>query len=399
MRVFLSYSSEDRKLVEPIYLALRAQGHSVFFDRGELPPGEEYDVRIRRAIENSQLFVFMLSPTALDAGSYTLTELGIAQKTWDHPSGRLLPVVLRPISLVQVPAYLKAITFLEPEGNVAASVADAVHRIALTRRRARLKTLAIGVTAACILFVGGYAYWRSREAQLGTAGKDGAPAVIVPPGSFTMGDNEDSPQREVYLSGFYIDKYEVTVSRYAEFLKTTGGVKSPEQWEEAHLDSAGELPVVGVDWHDADAYCRWTGRRLPTEAEWEKAARGVDGRRYPWGNDEAVSGRANFGKSSSESVYRGGLLAVSGREAGQSPYGAQDLAGNASEWVVDWYAEAFARGDLRNPKGPASGAGKVIRGGGWYDPPERLKSSRRMYASPENRADDLGFRCAADLAE
>ena len=399
MRVFLSYSSEDRKLVEPIYLALRAQGHSVFFDRGELPPGEEYDVRIRRAIEKSQLFIFVLSPTALDAGSYTLTELGIAQKTWDHPSGRLLPVVLRPISLVQVPAYLKAITFLEPEGNVAASVADAVHRIALARRRARLKTLAIGVTAASILFVGVYAYWRSREAQLGTAGKDGAPAVIVPAGSFTMGDNEDSPRREVYLSGFYIDKYEATVSRYAEFLKTTGGVKPPEQWEEARLDSAGELPVVGVDWHDADAYCRWAGKRLPSEAEWEKAARGVDGRRYPWGNDEAVSGRANFGKSSSESAYQGGLLAVSGREAGQSPYGAQDLAGNASEWVADWYAEGFARGDVRNPKGPASGAGKVIRGGGWYDPPDRLKSSRRMYASPENRADDLGFRCASDLAE
>jgi TIR domain len=95
MRVFLSYSAEDRNLVEPIYLALRAQGHSVFFDRSELPPGEEYDVRLRRAIEESQLFIFMLSPNSLDAGSYTLTELGIAQKTWEHPAGRLLPVVLR----------------------------------------------------------------------------------------------------------------------------------------------------------------------------------------------------------------------------------------------------------------------------------------------------------------
>ena len=94
MRVFLSYSSEDRKLVEPIYLSLRAQGHTVFFDRADLPPGEEYDARIREAIEKSQLFVFMLSPDSLKSGSYTLTELSIAQKTWEYPGGRLLPVVL-----------------------------------------------------------------------------------------------------------------------------------------------------------------------------------------------------------------------------------------------------------------------------------------------------------------
>jgi formylglycine-generating enzyme required for sulfatase activity len=111
----------------------------------------------------------------------------------------------------------------------------------------------------------------------------------------------------------------VTVSRYAEFLKTTGGIKPPEQCEEARLDSAGELPLVGVDWRDADSYCRWAGKRLPTEAEWKKAARGVDGRRYPWGNDAAAAGRANFGKSSSESAYPGGLLAVSGRPGRSKP--------------------------------------------------------------------------------
>src|SRR5207237_9787052 len=139
MRVFLSYSSEDRKLIEHIYLPLRAQGHSVFFDRADLPPGEEYDSRIREAIEKSQLFVFMVSPDSLKSGSYTLTELSIAQKTWEYPGGRLLPVVLRPARLDQVPAYLKAITLLEPDGHVASSVADAVHRIAVPRRRPGLK--------------------------------------------------------------------------------------------------------------------------------------------------------------------------------------------------------------------------------------------------------------------
>lgn len=397
MRVFLSYASEDRKLVEPIVLALRAQGHSVFFDREDLPPGEEYDVRIRRAIENSQLFIFMLSPNSLDAGSYTLTELAIAQRTWEHPAGRLLTVVLRPVGSDQVPAYLKAITLLQPEGNVAAGVADAVHRITVARRRARVKTIAIAVAAVGIVFAGAYGYWMKHPARLDITAKDGARAVIVPAGTFTMGDNEDAPLREIYLGGFFIDKQEVTVSRYAKFLKTTGGVRPPDYWDEARLDSAGELPVVGVDWHDADAYCRWAGKRLPTEAEWEKAARGADGRRYPWGNDEPTSARANFGKSSSESAYQGGLMPVGGHEAGQSPYGAQDFSGNVSEWVADWYAEGFMRGDVRNPKGPESGTGRVIRGGGWYDPPDRLKSSRRMYASPTNRADDVGFRCAGDL--
>ena len=167
MRVFLSYSAEDRKLVEPIYLALRAQRHSVFFDRGDLPPGEEFDVRIRRAIEKSQLFIFMLSPNSLDAGSYTLTELGIAQKTWEHPAGRLLPVVLRPIGFDQVPAYLKAITFLEPEGNMAAGVTDAVHRIALARWRSRERGLRRSV---CLLDETGIATEDRRQGRSACSG-------------------------------------------------------------------------------------------------------------------------------------------------------------------------------------------------------------------------------------
>src|SRR5688572_7312582 len=97
---------------------------------------------------------------------------------------------------------------------------------------------------------------------------------------------------------------------------------------------------------------------------------------------------ANFGKSS-DTPYTGGLTPVGSRDIGKGPYGVYDLAGNAAEWVADWFAEGFARGEVRNPKGPESGRAKVIRGGGWYDPPERLKSSRRMYASPGDRADDV----------
>ena len=144
MRVFLSYASEDRNQAEAIYLSLRGQGHTVFFDRTDLPPGEEYDARIRRAIERSQLLVFLVSPYSLDAGSYTLTELDIAHKTWEHPTGKVLPAVVRPTPLDLIPPYLKSVTLLETEGNLAATVADAVHRIALERRRAKLKAVAKG---------------------------------------------------------------------------------------------------------------------------------------------------------------------------------------------------------------------------------------------------------------
>jgi formylglycine-generating enzyme required for sulfatase activity len=396
MRIFLSYPSQDRALVEPLYLALRAQGHSVFFDRTDLPPGEEYDIRIRQAIEKADLLIFMLSPDALDAGSYTLTELEIAQKTWELPGGRVLPVMLRPVPLDQVPPYLKSVTFLQPDGNETATVADAVHRIALTRRKALLATLARGFAVAVIVGVGAYFWWANRQPASERTGKDGAPAMLVPAGAFTMGDDEESPLREVFVDAFYLDKYEVTTSRYAKFLQATGSVRAPDYWEDVGQDRGGDLPVIGVDWHDADSYCRWAGKRLPTDAEWEKAARGTDGRTYPWGNDQPTTARAHFGQPMI-GPYKDGLAAVGRHEAGKSPYGVHDLAGNASEWVADWFTEVFASSDVRNPKGPDNGPGRVIRGSGWHDPPSRLTSTKRYHASPDTRSDDIGFRCARDV--
>ena len=281
MRVFLSYSSSDRALVEPIYLALRAQGHTVFFDRAGLPAGEEYNLRIRRAIEKSHLVLFLVSPDSLDARSYTLTELAIAQKIWDHPAGRVLPVILQPVSLERIPPYLKSVTLFEPEGDLTASVADQVYRIAQTRRRAKFKKAAAMLVVASIVCAGAYSYWKFRGPAVEIIGQDGAAALIVPAGNFVMGDDVESPVREIYLDSFYIDKYEVTISHYAKFLQATGGASPPEGWPQLHLESAGALAIVGVDWHDAEAYCRWAGKRLPTESEWEKAARGEDGREYP----------------------------------------------------------------------------------------------------------------------
>jgi len=391
MRIFLSYASQDREQAKSIYLALRDQRHKVFFDRADLPAGEEYHNRIREAIQKSHLFIFLLSANAIDAGSYTLEELSIAEKA----SSKLLPVVLRETPIDQIPAVLRAVTFHQPAGNLSASVAAEVHRIAGDRTRKLLRLLAAALLIVSAVAVG-FFYFHEARNKGGLIAKDGAPAVLISAGSFVMGDDENSPRREIYVDAFYMDKYEITVSRYAKFLQATGNVRPPEEWDTVNLQNGAELPVVGVDWHDAESYCRWAGKRLPTESEWEKAARGSDERKYPWGNDPPTPEHAIFGKPYENPVYKDGVAAVGARLKGASPFGIHDFSGNVSEWTADWYADGFSRADVRNPKGPEKGTAKVIRGGGWYDPPERLIIAKRWYANPDHRADDVGFRCASD---
>jgi formylglycine-generating enzyme required for sulfatase activity len=390
MRLFLSYASQDRAQVDPIRLALVAQGHSVFFDRDSLPPGDAFDARIRNAIECCDLFIILLSPDTVDAGSYTLTETDIAAETWANPAGHVLPVLLRPVPFDTIPAYLKAVTFLQTEGNLAAAVSDRVHRIAMERRRGLLLRRVLPIVALATITAVAFIYWK----YVGdTRGRDGADAVLVPGGNFRMGDDESSPLRDVYVSGFYLDKVEITTARYAKFLAAIGSLNPPDYWEDVNLQRDGNLPVIGVDWYDADAYCKWAGRRLPTEAEWERAARGDDGRPYPWGSQPPTAERAVFLKKG-EQPYHDGVAPVGARVAGQSPQGIDDLAGNVSEWTSDWFVDSFSASDAMNPRGPATGTTKVIRGGGWHDPPDRIMSARRWYASPDTRNDDVGFRCA-----
>lgn len=394
MKIFLSYSSSDRSLVEPILLALRSQNHRVFFDRFDLPPGEEFHARIREAIEGSDLFIFLLSPDSIGEDKYTLSELEIARQSWGHPAGKVLPVMLRPVAIESIPSYLKAVTIFDPAGDAAASVADSVHRIEVRRRRRRLVRGLAGAAAITALVVAGALYyWRSLEGHE-TKGKDGAPAALVAEGSFLMGDDEVLPRKEIYLDAFYMDRYEITASRYADFLKATGPARQPDGWESVDVAVHGEKPVVGVNWFEADAYCRWAGKRLPTEAEWEKAARGTDGRVYPWGGEDPDPRLATFLRKASLDAYEEGLSPVGSHDSGKSPYGIHDMAGNAYEWVGDWFMDGYVAGQAMNPAGPATGTEKVLRGGGWRDPPQTLMTTQRGRAGPNHRAEDIGFRCA-----
>lgn len=392
MKIFLSYASQDAEPAKSIYLALRDQGHTVFFDRADLPAGDEFHNRIRAAIEVSQLFLFLISANAVDAGSYTLTELDIAEKA----NVKLLPVALGKLAVGQLPAALKAVTFLETDGNLPAAVALAVHRIATDWRRRRLKRI-IATAAVVVATCAALYYGLKGQAKNQLVGKDGAPAVMIPAGTFIWGDDAESPRRELFVEAFYLDKHEVTVARYGDFLKATGNVRPPDEWQTVDPKSHAALPVVGVDWQDANRYCQWASRRLPTDAEWERAARGTDERTYPWGNEPPSAEHARFAKNYQNSVYQDGVAAVGVHPKGASPFGIDDLSGNAWEWVADWFTESFSRTDTRNPKGPASGTDKVLRGGGWYDAPERLISTKRMHAPPEHRGDSVGFRCASDV--
>src|SRR5579884_732499 len=229
--------------------------------------------------------------------------------------------------------------------------------------------------------------------------------VTVPAGWFLMGSDpktdpaagpQEQPQRLVYLNAFRIDRYEVTNVHYLRYVLATGAEWPPYWREEPFPEKIAWHPVIGVSWREADAYCRWAGKRLPTEAEWEKAARGTDGRIFPWGDEPAGWLKSNIAHSGSGRVKRYPPLAnVNRYDRGVSPYGVYQMAGNVSEWVADWFdPEYYRRAETHNPTGPAQGTDKVFRGGSWNEDPEVARSAGRNAGAPDHRSYLIGFRCA-----
>ena len=228
-------------------------------------------------------------------------------------------------------------------------------------------------------------------------GKDGAPMVLVPAGEFPMGseqgDDDEQPVHRVVLDSFYLDTFEVTNGQFAKFV---AAIQSEPPWGFADQETPvvhADRPVRWVNWLEATGYCLWAGKRLPTEAEWEKAARGTDGRIYPWGNEPPTPVHAVFGlKEGADTVSP-----IGNRDKGMSPYGVHDLAGNLYEWVADWYDEAvYTPLPTVNPRGPTEGTTKVQRGGSYINSPYRLRSSFRTKGDPTEHDPNVGFRCAHD---
>ena len=225
--------------------------------------------------------------------------------------------------------------------------------------------------------------------------------VFVPAGEFIMGspegegEDDEHPQRTVYLDAFYIGKYEVTNAEYKECVDAGACDPPSESWSSTRDPYYGNpeydnYPVIHVSWYDAQAYCEWKGQRLPTEAEWEKAARGTDGREYPWDNE--------FGKNKCNTSESGinDTTEVGSYPDGVSPYGAMDMAGNVWEWVADWQdGDYYSKATERNPPGPDSGEYRVLRGGSWSDDQGFARCSFRLGYVPNLRNDHFGFRVAA----
>ena len=274
-------------------------------------------------------------------------------------------------------------------------------------------------------------------------GGDDAEMVLIPAGEFWMGNapaeverakdeckktgiaeatcktfhDREALRHRVHLDAFYMDRFEVTNALFERFVRSTSHRTTAERegsgrayqqkdgkWQWVTVDGAtwrspngpgtsapSDHPVVQVSWDDAQAYCRWAGKRLPTEAEWEKAARGTDGRRYPLGEEwDAARANGNMNVKTTRPV--------GSYPTGASPYGVHDMAGNALEWAADWFGQDYyERSPDRNPTGPASGERRVLRGGSWNNFPMNLRSSSRIINRPVNHDSIIGFRCARGL--
>ncbi len=282
----------------------------------------------------------------------------------------------------------------------------------------------IAVFCICLLSIGSGADDQPQIAkEYHPPGTKGGPMVFVPEGEFIMGCygktfrkcNEDRykevPYHKVFLDAYYIDKYEVTVARYAECVQD-GGCKTPGYFpEEKKWDEPGteNLPVRFVDWQEAKTYCEWAGKRLPTEAEWEKAARGTDGANYPWGNRAPTCAYAVMyvlkrKKPACGAKDEHAPWPVGSKPKGVGPYGAMDMAGNVFEWTADWWdREYYKNSPYKNPPGPAAEPTqysrnkrglRVSRGGSYKEHPDLLLSFSRWILFPEKYYEDVGIRCA-----
>jgi len=248
---------------------------------------------------------------------------------------------------------------------------------------------------------------------------DGLTMVYIPEGFFRMGQtaeqavaecrnffndcqlswfSDEQPPHDVTLEAYWIDRAEVTNAAYAKCVdggacQPPGDISSQTRSSYYGNPQYADYPIINIDWSQASSYCAWAGGRLPSEAEWEKAARSMDWRTYPWGNDLPSCSLANYGEPQNCS---GDTAPSDGYASGASPYGALNMAGNVSEWVNDWYSDTiYAQPQMGKPTGPGAGTERVMRGGAWNLNPNFLRTTNRDHQSPDTRGNSIGFRCAS----
>jgi len=254
--------------------------------------------------------------------------------------------------------------------------------------------------------------WQSKD---NGRGKDRSEMVLIPAGSFEMGDHfnegrdggRELPVHTVQLDAFYMDVHEVTVDQFREFVNQSRYCYN--RWNDVAKHSPGNnYPMVYVSWNGATAYAKWAGKRLPTEAEWEYAARGgLVGKRYPWGDEKPNGSQCNFADKNAPNNFSWADRMVDDGYQYTAPvgsfkangYGLHDMAGNVWEWCQDWYSENYySSSSAKNPSGPDRGSQRVLRGGGWGTSTDDLRVAIRGYNYPNIRYDyGYGFRCVSDF--
>jgi len=413
-RVFISYVSEepDRATALAVCAAIEARGVRCWIAPRDVPPGRSYAQCIPAAIRRCSVVVLVMSGRT-SRSKYVCNEVDLAVKV----DRAILPLRIEPVEpegdLEFLLSRVQWLDALAPpledhldrllEAVLAAVGAEGAPdpgppapepRVQVTPAVPDLSPPPAGVLRAqkALALPGGLV--RDGTGRI-WSGKDGAEMVLVPGGEFVMGSDDadahfferERPVHRALLSAFLMDRHPVTVG---QVLKSCAERRIPPPGGQQESE---RCPAVRVTWDEARDYAEWAGRRIPTEAEWEKAARGTDGQEYPWGKEEPTPSRANFEESGFGRPTPAGSF-----PAGASPYGCLDMAGNVWEWCADWYDTKYYAGSAwRDPKGPLSGSSRVLRGGAWNRASSYLRCATRRVQLPSWRDPTFGFRAARSL--
>ncbi len=413
-KFFITHSFKDNAFARCLTDDFRAHGLDGFFDVYSLKPGDMISVEISRGLEECDIYVPILSRAALKS-PWCEEEINAAITLSKMPGRRgcprIVPVLVEDCA-DEMPLFLRTRLYVKFAGRYDDALGELLSKgfgVAVEATKAqslamrsswRTALIVVSILAGFLLlaFTGSKLIEILARPGIGSTKIsliDGATMAYVPAGKFTMGSNDysdEKPPHTVSLDAFWIDKSEVTnalFKRCVEVGKCSAPSQSSSSTRSFYFGNSQfvNYPVIYVTWDDANKYCTWASKRLPTEAQWEKAARGTDGRVYPWGNTYDKN------RLNAESTV-GDTTEVGKFPSGASPYGALDMAGNVQEWVADWYdKEYYGNSPNQNPKGPPSGNYHILRGGSWYDGPANLHTTVRFPNWIQSNV-YAGFRCA-----
>ncbi|HLK61160.1 MAG TPA: SUMF1/EgtB/PvdO family nonheme iron enzyme [Chthonomonadaceae bacterium] len=388
-KLFISYARKDEKWLDQLLEHLRSlelHGRITQWTNREITPGSMWRTEIAKELKHADIAVLLVTPAFLASQYIQESELPDLLKKrvlWIAVESSLYThTPLADLQCVNQPSKPLGGYFGNARQKTWVEICEKILEIAHTFLAPNHEEVEMALTIP------------PRNARLGDKWKnpkDNATLIYIPEGDFLMGDDDmsDNPRRTVTLDGYWIYETPVTVAQYHKFCKEVHRSRPPApdwEWNDNY-------PIVRVRWYYAKAYCDWAGMKLPTEAQWEKAARGTNGRKYPWGNEWDASACANSRRLDE------GAASVRSYPVGASPYGVLDMAGNVWEWCADWYDEDYYKtAPQQNPTGPEQGMRRSLRGGSWIETdPHYFRCAFRNGYIPEGNGYFWGFRACISV--